>query len=140
MISSAIRVVSKAICIVLVASFAMFAIDELSSASDQQLAATNGTAQAQVARDVHGRQINPDQNEWRAKIDKANDQLTGSAEQLVSGQNPWIMRGFAFVVGMLLFGFGGHFVANAVALWGRPPQTRAPIDSEFRTRYSHGYR
>lgn len=140
MISSAIRVVSKAVCIVLIASFTMFVVDEMSSASTQQLSAVNGTAQTQVARDVHGREINPAQNKWRAKIDKVNDQLTGSAEQLVSGQDPWIMRGFAFLAGMLLFGLGGHFLANAVALWARPIDKSTPIDSEFRSRYTPGYR
>ena len=140
MISSAIRVVSKAVCIVLIASFSMFVIDELSSASNQQMAAVNGTQQAQVARDVHGREINPEQSKLRAKIDKANDQLTGTAEQLVAGQDPWIMRGVAFLLGMLLFGLGGHFIANSVALWGRPPVKAIPVDSEFRTRYSPGYR
>lgn len=140
MISSAIRVVSKAICIVLIASFSMFVVDELSSASNQQLSAVNGTAQTQVARDVHGREINPEQNKWRAKIDNANDELTGTAEQLVSGQEPWIMRGFAFLTGMLLFGLGGHFIANSIALWGRPPNTTTPVDSEFRNNYSPGYR
>lgn len=140
MISSAIRVVSKAVCIVLIASFSMFVIDELSSASSQQMAAVNGTQQAQVARDVHGREINPEQSKLRAKVDKANDQLTGTAEQLVAGQDPWVMRGFAFLIGMLLFGLGGHFIANAIMLWGRPTATTVPIDSEFRTRYSPGYR
>ncbi|MBI5310015.1 MAG: hypothetical protein HZB14_03130 [Actinobacteria bacterium] len=140
MISSAIRVVSKAVCVLLIASFTMFVVDELSTASNQQLAAVNGAKQAQVARDVHGREINPAQSQLRAKIDKANDQLTGTAEQFVAGQDPWVMRGFAFLVGMLLFGLGGHFIANAVALWGRPTRPAAPIDSEFRTRYSPGYR
>lgn len=140
MISSAIRLVSKAICLVLVVSFGMFVVDELNAASSKQLAATNAPAAAPVARDTHGRAVNPDRSQLRAKIDSVNDSLTVYAEPLVTGQDPWIMRTVLFLLGMLLFGLGGHVLANWLALSHGRRIVPAPIDAELRPRYTPGYR
>lgn len=140
MISSAIRIVSKALCLVLVVSFGMFVADELSATTSQQLAASNSTAPAPIARDINGREVKADRSQLRLKIDGVNDSLTASAEPLVSGQDPWIMRTVLFLLGMLVFGLGGHFLANWLALSHGRRVVPAPVDTELRPRYTPGYR
>ncbi|MFY9264120.1 MAG: hypothetical protein WAO61_01640 [Solirubrobacterales bacterium] len=141
MISSAIRIVSRAICLVLIASFTMFVVDELSSASTRQSGAVaNSTPAPAVVRDAHGREIDPARTQLRAKVDELNDRITATAESMVAGQSPLVMRGFPFVVGMLLFGLGGHFLASWLALSRGPRFGEVPIDREFRTTFTPGYR
>lgn len=140
MISSAIRIVSKAICLVLVVSFGMFITDELSAASSERIAATDATAAPPVARDVHGREVKADRSALRTKIDSVNDSLTGSVEPLVSGQDPWIMRTVPFLLGMLLFGLGGHILASWLMVAPARRIEPLPVDAELRPRYTPGYR
>lgn len=139
MISSVIRIVSNALCVLLIASFAMFVVDEMTTASSQQLAVANGTAKAQVVRDVHGREFNLKRSELRTKIDIANDTVLAPAETLVADQNPWVMRGVPFLLGLLLFGLGGHLLASWLA---KTPKGigPAPLDRELRPRYTQSYR
>jgi hypothetical protein len=114
--SSAIRLISKVICLVLVLSFGMFVIDELTTASANQTAiATNDEAIA-ITRDSHNREVNPEQTRIRAELDRVNDSLTSPAEKLVTGTSgttsPWVQRGVPFILGLLLFGLALHALAK----------------------------
>lgn len=140
MITSAIRLVSKALCLLFIVSFAMFAMDELSTTGAQQAAVANGTAKAQVVRDVHGREYDPYRHDLRIRIDNMNDAVLGPAEKVVSDQNPWILRGVPFALGILLFGFGGHMLASWLVAEPKRKISAKPIDHEFRPRYTPGYR
>ncbi|MFY9487858.1 MAG: hypothetical protein WAP35_04060 [Solirubrobacterales bacterium] len=123
----------------MIASFTMFAVDELSTASTSQTAAVqNGVANAPVVRDAHGREVNPKRTEVRARIDEINDRMTGTAENMVAGESPLVRRVVPFLLGMLMFGFGGHFLANWMEMSRRSPRFggAAPIE----TAYTPGYR
>lgn len=139
MISSAVRIVSNAICVLLIASFAMFVVDELTTASSQQLAVANDTAKAQTIRDVHGREINLNRTALRTKLDSANDAVLAPAEALVADQGPWVMRTVPFLLGLLFFGLGGHMLARWLDM--KPKRMGpAPIDRDLRPRYTQDYR
>ncbi|MGH2905746.1 MAG: hypothetical protein ACRDKI_03135 [Solirubrobacterales bacterium] len=120
MVPSAIRIVSKVICLVLIVSFGMFVIDEATSASKNQTAVATQNSTTKVTRDIHGREYNPNQTKLRARIDQANDTLTKPAERLVQSTSgatsPWIQRGVPFLLGLLLFGFLMHMLANWLEL------------------------
>jgi len=138
--SSAIRLVSKLIVLVLVLSFGMFVIDELSTASEGQTAiATNAEKAPAAPRDIHGREINTDQTRIRMEIDRANDALTEPAEKLVTSTSgttsPWIQRGVPFLLGLLLFGLALHMLAN----WLQMSRSGgAPVDPN--AGFTAGYR
>lgn len=136
MISSAIRFISNALCVLLIASFAMFVLDELTSAKTQQLAVVNGANKTQTIRDVHGREVNLARGQLRTKIDDANDAVLASAEALVAGQNPWLMRGVPFLLGLLVFGLGGHLLARWLAMSAKGHEATTQIDHERRPRYT----
>lgn len=139
MISSAIRIVSNAICVLLIASFAMFVVDELTTVSSQQQAVVNNTAKPQTVRDIHGREINLNRSAFRTKLDSANDTVLAPAESLVADQGPWVMRTVPFLLGLLLFGLGGHLLARWLDM--KPKRIGpAPIDRDLRPRYTQGYR
>ena len=114
--SSAIRLISKVICLVLILSFGMFVIDELTAASANQTAIAGDHATTAIVRDSHGREINPNQTKIRARLDQINDTLTSPAEKLVTSTSgttsPWVERGVPFVLGLLFFGLLFHVLAN----------------------------
>jgi hypothetical protein len=116
--SSAIRLISKVICLVLVLSFGMFVVDEMSTASAGQTAlATNSAELATVVtRDAHGREVHSEPTRIRTQLDQANDALTQPAEKLVTSSSgttsPWIQRGVPFILGLLFFGLALHMLAN----------------------------
>lgn len=135
---SAVRLISKVIVLVLVLSFGMFVIDELTAASKNQSAVANQTATATITRDVHGREINPGQAKLRRDIDRVNDTLTQPAEKLVTSSSgttsPWIMRGVPFLLGLLLFGLGLHMLANWLEI-SRSGEKPADPNAEFTPGY-----
>jgi hypothetical protein len=121
----------------LIASFAMFVLDELTTAKTQQLAVVNGANKTQTVRDVHGREVNLARGRLRTKIDEANDAVLASAESLVAGESPWLMRGVPFLLGLLVFGLGGNMLARWLAMSAAGSrEATTPIDHERRPRYT----
>jgi predicted PurR-regulated permease PerM len=114
--TSAIKLISKVICLVLVLSFVMFVVDELTVASANQTAVAGEHATTTVTRDAHGREINPNQTKMRKELDQINDTLTKPAEKLVTSTSgttsPWVQRGVPFILGLLFFGLLLHMLAN----------------------------
>jgi hypothetical protein len=138
--SSAIRLISKVICLVLILSFGMFITDELTTASGNQTALAGSHAQKVVVRDAHGREINPDKTKIRAKLDQVNDALTSPAEKLVTGTSgttsPWVERAVPFILGMLFFGLGLHMLAN----WLEMSRSGDTPVSDPQAGFTSGYR
>lgn len=111
---------------VIVLSFGMFAVDEMSKASRQQqeLARNNAKRlttpsgeqadpQGPIRYDERGRQIT--QSKFRNRIDSINDTLVGPANQLVkNADSHWVLRGVPFLLGLAFWGFGGLFFARYV--------------------------
>ena len=138
--SSAIRLISKVICLVLILSFGMFVIDELTTASKTQTALAGQQPTAAVTRDTHGREINPDSTRIRIELDRTNDELTQPAEKLVTSTSgttsPWIQRGVPFLLGLLLFGLGLHMLAN----WLEMSRSGDTPVNDSQANFTAGYR
>lgn len=110
-VAGLIRIISLAFCAVVLASFVLFAVDELGQASADASAAS-ATA---VTRDAHGRMLQSKPT-WRIKIDQAADAVTSPGErvaaQLSPTPSPWASRGFAMLFGIIVFGIGLRFLAS----------------------------
>lgn len=110
-VAGLIRIISLAFCAVVLASFVLFAVDEMGQASADASAASA----AVVTRDTHGRMVQ-DNPTWRVKIDQASDAVTSPGERLAASMSPtpspWASRGFALLFGMIVFGIGLRLLAS----------------------------
>jgi hypothetical protein len=110
-LSVGLRIVSVAICALIVISFVMFASDDINAASKQQVALLNSedtgapTAAQQNARDnAHG--------SVGGAIDDASQALLSPFAGVVSSSNRWVQRGVPLVIGLLLYGFVLAYIAR----------------------------
>lgn len=111
-----IRIASLALTAVIVVSFGLFVWDELDTASRTQLQMASPSGVVAVnGRDAHGRLTKPDQSKFRTKLDQVNDTLTSPGEEIgdkIGDGNPWTMRGFALIFGLLIFLVGPRMLAD----------------------------
>lgn len=119
-----LRYISIVLCLIIVASFAMFVWDEAGTASKNQTAIALDNPLAETKRDEHGRQLTAppegstaetgQPSEVRRTIDGINDAVTAPGESIGSSasDNSWVMRSAAFIFGLLLFGLGLSMLAN----------------------------
>jgi hypothetical protein len=130
MISKLIHYISLAAVIVIAVSFGLFALDEAKLAGDGKrvnLEAGGSQAQPVVLRDEHGRQLG--RSDLRVRIDDMADRLTGPLETAHGSKDPWMMRGSAFLLGLVFWGLILHWLARSLAIWtsggSSRPATRA---------------
>ncbi|MFT4048577.1 MAG: hypothetical protein QM648_01920 [Solirubrobacterales bacterium] len=101
---------------VVVISFASFIADEAGTAKDESIATANDTAVvgAVTRRDQHGRREGIKHSKVRLKIDQVNDAVTSPGESIgqSASDNPWAIRGLAFLFGIAAFFFGLRILAN----------------------------
>lgn len=107
-----LRAAAILVSLVIAASFVLFAIDESRDASSRAQAQIAGTAGQERARErAHGR--------VREAIDDANDVLLEPFAGVSDGSSSrWLRRGVPTVLGLLVFGLGGGFLARFAR--GRP--------------------
>ncbi len=130
MISKLIHYISLAAVLTIAVSFGLFALDEAKLAGDGKrvdLEAGGAQSQPAVLRDEHGRQL--ERGELRTRIDHVADRLTSPFEAATGSKDPWMMRGSAFLLGLVFWGLILHWLARSLALWtgggSSRPATRA---------------
>lgn len=128
-VSDLIRIVSILLTAVVVVSFGLFVWDELGSASKRQAAqATPGGQSVANVRDSHGRLAASENGKFRTNLDKVNDAITSPGESVgrkIGNDEPWAMRGLAFIFGLLVFLVGLRLLGSWIELRG-PPSSSAP--------------
>jgi predicted PurR-regulated permease PerM len=116
-LASALRLASVVLCLVVVASFALFVIDQTSSASAHQQAVLNNEtttgAAATSQRSAGSRDAG--KGSLRRTIDETSEAITSpfsSASDATSSE--WLMRAIELALALLVYGFGLGFVARAI--------------------------
>ena len=113
MLSTLLRIISFACCAFVLASFAMFTYDQLSSASEHQqraLAVQAGQAAhagQPVARPPHQAHAQP-----RRFIDDVAGKLTHPFRSLIHSRSAWVLELFSLVLALLFYGFLLRFLAR----------------------------
>lgn len=136
-----IRIISTLLTVLVLVSYALFMYDELGSASKNQSSIAANGAVITVTRDQHGRMTGPDTSTPRIKIDQANDIVTSPGESLgrsVGKSNEWIMRTFAMLFGLLVFGVGGRLLAAYIEKSGFANRDNGPAAGQ--SEYTASYR
>jgi hypothetical protein len=91
-------------CTIIIASFAFFAVDQMSGASAQQAAETAGTPIPAHGSNKHGQP--------RRFVDGAAKELTSPFRSLVQSNSQWANHLILLVCGLTLYGVGLGYVAR----------------------------
>ncbi|HEY6398575.1 MAG TPA: hypothetical protein VIX82_14090 [Solirubrobacteraceae bacterium] len=104
----ALRLLSVACCTLVVISFAMFAYDQLSSASQrQQREVTTGVSAAPSTGPPTRQREQPGRF-----IDAAASELTAPFRTIVASANEWVQHGLETVFALAFYGLGLGFLAR----------------------------
>lgn len=128
MIASTLRLASLAATAILIASFAMFVVDETRTGSDHQLArlasdpGSAGPQLAATASDLDAPDPSASLRRERARrhgrvrelIDRADDLLLAPFLGVVTSRSIWLQRCVAGLLALLVFGFGLRLLAAYV--------------------------
>jgi hypothetical protein len=105
-----LRLASIVICLIVIASFAIFAVGQTKNASEhqQQVIAESGTSTGPTQRTSH-------ESGLHKKIDEASNTFTSPFAGLFTGtSSQWAIRGGKLVLALLLYGFVAGFIARAI--------------------------
>ena len=106
MVHRALIIIAWVCCFFVVASFSMFAIDELSGASKHQQNEITSYVVQPVAPEAkhHGQP--------RQFIDDVAHTLTSPFRSIVQSDSQWVLRGIPSIVALLVYGVGIGYLAR----------------------------
>jgi hypothetical protein len=116
-----LRLASFAICLIVIASFVVFAVDQTKGASTHQQevlvsgapAASSGTTSQHAATGTGPAH----ENGVHKAIDEASNQLTSPFAGIVSGSSSeWATRGSKLLLALLVYGFGLGYLARTLGV------------------------
>jgi hypothetical protein len=103
-----LRVASKVMCLIVIASFAIFAVNQTGSASAHQQEALGGPAVATKAHPSH-------ENALHRVIDEAAEALTSPFSGITAGStSQWAIRGVGTILALLVYGLGLGYLARVL--------------------------
>lgn len=110
-VAGLLRLVSRVACLIVIASFVIFAVNQTGKASTHQQEEINNTPIAEGAAVPHPKH----ENEVHKVIDEASNKLTSPFSGLTSGTNSqWVKRGVNVILALLLYGFALGFLARVL--------------------------
>jgi hypothetical protein len=112
-----LRLASLVICLIVIASFTIFVVNQTSSASTHQQEELGGTpATTTVTPGSPPPKTQPPHKSTVHKtIDEASDGLTSPFSGITSGfSSQWAIRGIKLLLALVLYGFGLGFLARVI--------------------------
>ena len=108
MVHRVLATVSFVCCSLIIASFAFFAVDQMSGASQQQAAETAGTP-------IPHKTAKPDRAQPRQLVDSAANALTAPFNTVFSSGSQWADHLFLLVCGLACYGVALGFLSRYAA-------------------------
>lgn len=99
MVNRGLGAISFVCCALIIASFAFFAVDQMSGASQQQAAETAGTP-------IAAQKATPDRKQPRRFVDGAARALTSPFNSLLRSGSKWADHLLLLVCGLAIYGVG----------------------------------
>lgn len=113
-----LRLVSLAICLVAIASFGLFAINQTGSASSRQQQLVNGGGAAPSPAEpptVPAKTSSSRESSLHRAIDDASNALTSPFAGITAGSSSeWVVRGTKLLLALIVYGFGLGFLARTL--------------------------
>jgi hypothetical protein len=116
-LAGVLRLASFAICLVVIASFGVFAFNKTSSASARQQRLVNGAppAAATPTGTSPARSSPEKESSLHRSIDDASNVFTSPFSAITAGSSSeWIIRGTNLLLVLIVYGFGLAFLARVV--------------------------
>lgn len=108
LLAGLMRLASIVICLIVIASFVIFAANQTGSASTHQQEEISGRVTTQKTPSKHESTVHK-------TIDEASDELTSPFSGISSGwSSQWAIRGANLLLALIVYGFGLGFLARAV--------------------------
>jgi hypothetical protein len=112
-----LKLASLALCLIVIASFALFVINRTSDASAHQQRelngetnGANGEPSTAIAPDSGGRK-----GSARRTIDEVSEAVTSPFAALTEGSNSeWVIHGVDLGIALLVYGFGLGYIARTI--------------------------
>jgi hypothetical protein len=102
-------------CLIVIASFGMFAVNQTSQASNQQTRTLRGEVPAEASAPTPQKAAKPHKGTVRQTIDDAAEWLTSPFDGLTSGSNSeWANHGIDLGLALVIYGFGIGFLARTL--------------------------
>jgi hypothetical protein len=113
MIVKLLRLASFVICLIVIASFVLFAANRTNSASKHQTEKIAGTP---ASSESSGNSTKHESGVHKA-IDEASQKLTSPFAGVVSGSSSeWLVRGVKLLIALAVYGFGLSYIARAIRI------------------------
>jgi hypothetical protein len=113
-LSTLLRLASRVICLIVIVSFALFAVEQTSSASTHQQNEINESAPA-TSRTATTSGKPKTKSTVHKTIDEASSSLTSPFSGITAGwKNQWAIHGVDLVLALLLYGFALGFLARTL--------------------------
>ena len=108
-----LRTASIAICLIVIASFAVFAVNQTKSASNRQTEELATPAELAQRADTPAP---PKHHESPVHevLDEVSGELTSPFSALASGSSEWATRGAELLLALLVYGFGLGYLARVL--------------------------
>ena len=108
-----LRIASFIICAIVIASFAIFVVDQTKTASAHQTAEVSSGPATPSNPGGSGSSNKP--GAVHKAIDEASNELTSPFAGLVSGSSSeWLVRGVKLLLALVVYGFGLGYLARVV--------------------------
>jgi hypothetical protein len=108
-----LRLASRIICLIIIASFVIFAVNQTGNASKgQQREVSSGSSQggSSAPESKH-------EDTVHKTLDEISDELTSPFAGLTSGlTSQWLIRSIKLLLSLLVYGFGLGFIARLVSV------------------------
>jgi hypothetical protein len=117
LLARVLRLASIAICLIAIAWFAAFALDQTSSASNHQQAEVNAAAPPGLATEPTGSSKPGKESGFREALDKASSTLTSPfSSATASLSKGWTIHAVNTLLMLLVYGLGLGFLARLMRL------------------------
>jgi hypothetical protein len=119
LLSRLLRLASIVICLITVASFALFAVNQTGAASAHQQSVLNGEAPSQAINAAGTNVAAPakggeHEGAVRRALDDASNAITSPFSGVVSSHSEWTTRAVRLLLALAIFGFGLGYLARLI--------------------------
>jgi len=110
-----LRFASLFICVIVIASFTIFALGQTKTASGHQQEQLNGLSATSAASATHPAASTTHESSLHKAIDEASNQLTSPFAGVVSASSgEWATRSVKLLLALIVYGFGLGYLARVI--------------------------
>lgn len=112
-LTALLRVASRVACLIVIVSFALFVVEQASSASSRQQNALLGTAVGSVA--PSSKHKSSHKSALHRTIDEVAERILSPFSGVTAGDtNQWVIRGVGTLLALLVYGIGIGYLTRVM--------------------------